>query len=215
MARKTKEEAEQTRAALLEAAEQVFFVKGVARTTLDDIASAAGMTRGAVYWHFDNKDDLLTALFNQATLPKEAMMIELDKCSDADPLGALRQMFVNSLVLLVQSKQQQRIFSIMYLKHENLNGASNGLSQREQQCGEQCEARIQSIFQKAIKVGQLPADADLHLSQQIMKNFFVGTVREWLLDPEAYALDKAAPAMIDSLITGLRSNPPKADQANN
>lgn len=51
MARKTREEAEQTRYLLLDTAEQLFSEKGVSKTTLADIASAAGLTRGAVYWH--------------------------------------------------------------------------------------------------------------------------------------------------------------------
>lgn len=209
MARKTKEDAELTRTALLEAAEQVFFAKGVARSTLDDIASAAGMTRGAVYWHFDNKDDLLQALFDQATLPMEAITAELDKCSDADPLGALRQMFVNSLILLARSEQQQRVFSIMYLKRENIEDSISGLSQREQECGDECETRMQRIFQKAIQMKQLPADTNAFLSQQILKNFFVGTVREWLQNPKAYSLEATAPAMIDAIMAGLKSCPPR------
>jgi TetR/AcrR family acrAB operon transcriptional repressor len=49
MARRTKEEAQATRTQLLDTAEVVFREKGVSRTTLTDIASAAGVTRGAIY----------------------------------------------------------------------------------------------------------------------------------------------------------------------
>src|SRR5690606_12983243 len=56
--RRTKEQAEQTRASILAAAEQLFLEKGVAHSTLDQIARAAGVTRGAVYWHFENKAHL-------------------------------------------------------------------------------------------------------------------------------------------------------------
>jgi TetR/AcrR family transcriptional regulator, acrAB operon repressor len=167
------------------------------------------MTRGAVYWHFDNKDDLLQALFTEATLPMEAMMAELDKCSDADPLGALRQMCVSSMTLLARSEEQQRVFSIMYLKRENIEDSVNGLSKREQECGDECETRMQRIFQKAIQLRQLPANTNAFLSQQILKNFFVGTVREWLSDTEAYSLEAAAPAMIDTVISGLKTCPPR------
>ncbi len=66
MARRTKEDTEKTYLALLDAATRVFSERGVANTTLNDIASAAGLTRGAVYWHFENKDALIKALWEQS-----------------------------------------------------------------------------------------------------------------------------------------------------
>ena len=53
--RRTKEEAENTRTAILTAAELLFLKKGVSHTSLEQIARQAGVTRGAVYWHFQNK----------------------------------------------------------------------------------------------------------------------------------------------------------------
>ena len=61
--RKTKEEAQQTRSNLLNAALNVFYERGVSKASLDEIAKAAGVTRGALYWHFKNKEDLFEALF--------------------------------------------------------------------------------------------------------------------------------------------------------
>ena len=49
MVRRTKEEAQETRSQILEAAEKAFYERGVARTTLADIATLAGVTRGAIY----------------------------------------------------------------------------------------------------------------------------------------------------------------------
>jgi hypothetical protein len=62
MARKTKEEADKTRHLLLDAAEHLFWEQGVSKTTLASIAEYAGLTRGAIYWHFDNKADLFNAM---------------------------------------------------------------------------------------------------------------------------------------------------------
>ena len=66
MARRTKDEAEQTRDAILDAAEKVFYKRGVARTSLDEIARAAKVTRGAVYWHFKDKMELSEAMVERA-----------------------------------------------------------------------------------------------------------------------------------------------------
>lgn len=208
MARKTKEDAERTYIALLDAAEQLFFDKGVARTTLADIAAAAGMTRGAIYWHFKDKSAVLRALFEQAMLPMEAMLAELDICSEVDPLGALRHMNVQSLITLAQSPRQQRIFSIMFHKCENL-GEVMGVMDHEVACRDECQTRVERLLGKAVSLGQLPADTDAFMSQQIIQNFIVGTMREWLLNPARYALDKAAPAMVDVLLAGLRASPPR------
>ena len=61
--RKTKLEAEKTRQHLLDAALEVFWRKGVTSASLQEIAEEAGVTRGALYWHFANKEALFEALF--------------------------------------------------------------------------------------------------------------------------------------------------------
>ena len=71
MARRTKQEAMATRDSLLDAAEQLFQRQGVSRTTLAQIAAAAGVTRGAVYWHFKDKADLFEAMLARVRLPIE------------------------------------------------------------------------------------------------------------------------------------------------
>ena len=74
MARRTKADAQATRSSLLDAAEQLFQARGVSRTSLNDIALAAGTTRGAIYWHFKDKADLFNAMMERVTLPLEAPM---------------------------------------------------------------------------------------------------------------------------------------------
>lgn len=61
---------EATRAALLEAATTLFFERGFGGTTLEDVATAAQVTRGAVYHHFANKRDLFEAVL--AALEEDA-----------------------------------------------------------------------------------------------------------------------------------------------
>ena len=77
MVRRTKAEAEQTRHKLLDAAEQLFLQRGVSRTSLNDIAQAAGTTRGAIYWHFKDKADLFNAMMQRVTLPMEEALQHL------------------------------------------------------------------------------------------------------------------------------------------
>ena len=53
---------QRTRAALLEAARAVIREKGYERTTLEEVARRAGMTTGAIYGNFKNRDELFIAL---------------------------------------------------------------------------------------------------------------------------------------------------------
>ncbi|MDF3130285.1 TetR family transcriptional regulator [Kiritimatiellaeota bacterium B1221] len=66
MVRRTKEEALETRNLILENALDVFSRKGYSKSTFVDIAKQIGLTKGAVYWHFKCKTDLLVALIEEA-----------------------------------------------------------------------------------------------------------------------------------------------------
>src|SRR5260370_17036998 len=54
-----------TRKAILDACLKLFARHGFSTTSIDDIASAAGITKGAVYWHFENKAELFHAILEE------------------------------------------------------------------------------------------------------------------------------------------------------
>lgn len=87
MVRRTKEEAQETRSQILEAAEKAFYERGVARTTLADIATLAGVTRGAIYWHFSNKADLVQAMLDTLQEPLDEMAKASESEDKARSLG--------------------------------------------------------------------------------------------------------------------------------
>jgi len=208
MARKTKEGTEQTHTALLDAAENVFKEKGVAAATLNDIAKAAGMTRGAIYWHFRDKSELVHAMCERATLPMEAMFNEITSVVGDDPLGSIRRLTVHALTQVAQSPQQQTVFDILFHKCEK-TGEMAPMFEREQESRSECHSQIEVLFRQAVKLGQLPADTDTQMAMQALHAFMIGLMHEWLLDPGVYDLAKYAEALVDTLITGLRIAPPR------
>ncbi|MBR2033663.1 MAG: TetR family transcriptional regulator [Alphaproteobacteria bacterium] len=92
MARRTKEEAEQTKAAILSSALDLFYEKGFARTTFDEIAKRINLTKGAVYWHFRNKADLLAELMRQKFTEKKQSVPYVAKDNN---LNSIRDHFYN------------------------------------------------------------------------------------------------------------------------
>jgi TetR/AcrR family acrAB operon transcriptional repressor len=82
MPRRTRAQTEETHQRLMAAAIETFCDKGVARTTLDDVARRAGMTRGAVYWHFADKTALLRQILHQQPLPLECLNAQGDLHQD-------------------------------------------------------------------------------------------------------------------------------------
>ena len=59
---------EVTKAALVTAARELFGTSGYARTSLDEIVAAAGVTKGAMYHHFSDKEQLFQAVFERVEL---------------------------------------------------------------------------------------------------------------------------------------------------
>src|SRR5258708_9239521 len=60
-----KAQAAATREELLGQSLRLFATRGVSNTSLDDVATAAGVTKGAIYWHFRNKDELFQAILDR------------------------------------------------------------------------------------------------------------------------------------------------------
>ncbi len=88
MPRRTKEDAEKTRQALMKTALQLFFEKGITATTLNDIAKSAGVTKGAFYWHFKNKLELIQAIEQDHT-DQYRQMDQLLVSEEGDPIQNL------------------------------------------------------------------------------------------------------------------------------
>lgn len=119
MVRKTKEEAEQTRKGLIEAARAVFHECGVSRSTLDKIARTAGVTRGAVYWHFQNKAELFFAMREDVFAPMvertDALLFSEDY---ADPLDAIEASVSEFFRVLEDCAVVRQVFEIMISRCE-------------------------------------------------------------------------------------------------
>lgn len=112
MARKTKIEAEKTRARILASALSLFAKKGYANTTFTDIAARLKLTKGAVYWHFASKESLLMELVDRA-LNKFRRQIEELMPTGELTFPAVAEMMVKNAEAMVSDPRAAAFFRLM------------------------------------------------------------------------------------------------------
>lgn len=205
MARKTKEEAQQTRIQLLDAAERLFSERGVANTTLNDIATAAGLTRGAIYWHFQNKTDLIHALWDQVALPLHDSFAELEQSIPNDPLARIQIKSTTVLTQVVKDARICNLLSIVLLKCEYVD-EPGGLRDGYLLKRAECVSKITGEFRQAIAHGQLPADLDEKFAAIGLMSLIDGLCFHWLMNPAMFSLEDNAQKYIATYLKGLAAS---------
>ena len=211
MVRRTKAAAAVTREHLLDAAQRLFREHGVTRTSLAEVANAAGVTRGAVYWHFKDKAALFTAMCDRATLPLDAMLEAAAGDNGDNALGSLRDLMVGALQYLANDTRTQAVFEVIFHKTELCGALAAAAGCRERERAD-CLHQVEKLVRQAANSGQLPSDTDAALATQMLHACISGLMREWVLDPRAFDLAKRAPALVDCIIAGLVAVPPRSDR---
>lgn len=202
MVRKTKEEADQTRHLILDTAERIFHAQGVARTSLSDIAEAAGLTRGAIYWHFRNKVDLFIAMCDRITLPLEQRREAGQALLESDPLLYLREMALHGLSSVARELNTRTVFDIMLHKCE-FNEEMSPVLERKNQCVQGFITKMRYAFEVAQRRGLLRHGVDPLLAAIGLHAYISGLMSSWLHNPEYFSLDDTAGALVDHYLVGV------------
>ncbi|RJT18530.1 TetR family transcriptional regulator [Buttiauxella izardii] len=201
MARKTKADALKTRQHLIDVAITLFAKNGVSTTTLADIADAAGMTRGAIYWHFDSKTSLFNEIWNiQSCISLEIRRKLSPKILDND-LKLLREIMIETLRFISSDRRQYELLQILYHTCE-----FNGEMYSEREIRERYwfnRERMKKILRNCISKGQIPVNTNIELTITIIHGYFSGIIKNWLMQPENLNLYEQAPDVVDSLILML------------
>jgi TetR/AcrR family acrAB operon transcriptional repressor len=204
MARRTKEEAAATRDSILDAAEKLFVEQGVSRTTLQHIASAAGVTRGAIYWHFDDKGALFNAMMERATLPFECALSVLGKAEEAHVLDDLRTFIVEIFRVTETNPQARRVFEIASLKVEFVSEMDAVRVRRRQSQGDWMAQVIERLT-LAQKGGQIRPDVDPQVLATGLWALMDGLIRNWMFDPDSFSLIDAGDKLVGTMLDGVRT----------
>jgi TetR/AcrR family acrAB operon transcriptional repressor len=204
MARRTKEDALATRDSILDAAEQLFVKQGVSGTTLQHIATAAGVTRGAIYWHFLDKGAMFNAMMERVKMPLESAMLLFDQANPADPIQVLRESMMRVLRMTVEDPMARRVFEIATLKMEFTDELNTARERRKQnQAG--WMARTEARIREGVAGGQLKPGVDPYAVALGLWAIMDGLLRAWLLDPQEFDLVKLGAQIVDTHLESLRA----------
>lgn len=185
--RKTKTEAQKTRQHLLDAALEVFWRDGVTRASLQAIAQEAGVTRGALYWHFKNKEDLFEMLFEQQYADFFAAFNDQTLRDNQDVWTHLQHNLTTMFETLATRESKHKFCNVMFSKCEQTAGNE---TITELAC------RYHRLFQKQIayalqlsrEQGRLPENTDIELAAIYLESSLVGLIKIWIDEPERFDL---------------------------
>ncbi|WP_369583913.1 multidrug efflux system transcriptional repressor MtrR [Kingella oralis] len=185
--RKTKTEAQKTRQHLLDAALEVFWRDGVTRASLQAIAQEAGVTRGALYWHFKNKEDLFETLFEQQYADFFAAFNDQTLRDNQDVWTHLQHNLTAMFETLATRESKHKFCNVMFSKCEQTAGNE---TITELAC------RYHRLFQKQIayalqlsrEQGRLPENTDIELAAIYLESSLVGLIKIWIDEPERFDL---------------------------
>ena len=198
MVRRTKEEAQATRSHILDTAERVFERRGVSGTSLHEIAKAAGLTRGAIYWHFADKADLFNAMMERATMPLE----EAGRDGTELALAQMRKRFREVLKRIVADPQMRRVFEIAIHKVEYVD-EMRAVRERHLRVRSDCLADVERTLKAAIRRGELARRMPARAAAIGLHALLDGLIQNWMLDPTGFDLVKVGPQALDAYLAGL------------
>ncbi|MEI7612891.1 MAG: TetR family transcriptional regulator [Betaproteobacteria bacterium] len=179
MARKTKAEAEQTRQEIVNAARSVFHQCGVSRTSLEHIAKVAGVTRGAIYWHFANKAALFYAMCDESSAKLDHARAFLTSEEFVNPLDAIERSMLEFLEAVGNTPSVRQTFEIMLMRCEYVDEFSPVLHEVNKPCFDFL-ARLKTVYARAAEKGFLRPTLDPDAMAYDTLSFTTGLFNNWL-----------------------------------
>lgn len=165
MARRSKEDAEKTRARILSSALALFVKNGYEHTTFTDIAARLNLTKGAVYWHFESKQALLLALIDEMLQKFSRQVSELLPGGDSSfarlSFPEVSDMMVRLAEQTVSDVKRRAFFLLM---HEQTRWSSSSMDRVREELLTNKRSGPWEAFHSAVlndlKAGRVRADVD-------------------------------------------------------
>ncbi len=198
--KRTKEEADTTKASIIDAALKVFCRRGYAATSLEEIAAEAGVTRGAVYHHFDGKVGLYDAVIEAKTMGARALMDGIDPAASVP--HSLKALLARALALLEEDAEYRMVQDLVLFKTAYAEELERGMERkREAMAG--LEKAIADMLKRGIDRGEIRADLKPRAAAIALVGLLNGVAVSWLLDPARFSIKAMAASIADSVIKGM------------
>ncbi len=172
MARKTKEETEETRRSILDAALNVLSEKGFSKTSFVDIAERIGMTKGAVYWHFKDKQALLAALTREMQKRMRALMSE--QAAETVMLDGLAAYLAKRVAIATRDEYFRKFAFFILLQMEWSADMIAAVRKELASFREEPFNELSEILERARQRGELHKDVDLATAKDMLTSTWVG-----------------------------------------
>ncbi len=199
--RRTKEAAAETRRALLEAALKVFSQKGFAAARLEDVADEAGVSRGAIYWHFKNKADLFNTLSEEVSAGIDDM-IQRAVAEGGTFLEITRRIMVGLLRHIEEDETFRAVQELTIFKTGYTPELEEGMEKKRQGM-RALETELAGYMRSGIAAGEVRADLDPVIAARAHLGYVSGLMINWLTDQRAFSLAESAPALVDIYLRGI------------
>ncbi|WP_348767110.1 TetR family transcriptional regulator [uncultured Salinisphaera sp.] len=184
--RRTPEQAEQTRLKVIDAGLRLFSQYGYSGTTLAMIAKDAGMSRGPIYWHFKNKDELFEAVIAYSQTPLQRL-VDAARADTPDPVARMSAFIGGWFDLLVEDKRHRQSFEILMNKTELTQRMARTV-RRERELTRSIIALFETLIAEAREQNALPAGDPAPALALQTYTFLMGVTQTWLFSPRLFSL---------------------------
>lgn len=176
--RRTKEEAEETRRAILQSALNIFYEKGYSKTTFDEIAKRINLTKGAVYWHFRNKPDVVAALINNYMEEHFTEMENLlPKMKSFDDI---LNFFLYSSEHALKNENNRKISFFLVCQMEWSEAIIAKIKPQVERKKEYAYHKVEQALFYLKEKGEISCESDVAKLTRILMNIWTGTLDAYL-----------------------------------
>ena len=165
---------------ILDSALKLFVSRGYRSATVDDIAGASELTKGAVYFYFPTKAAILLALLDEI----EDVMVHkmVARVSQAGPLVA------DKLIAFLHSgagtgNQKPELILLFILMLLEFNGANDEIEARVKTIYRQICVSVEEVVHRGKLIGEFRTDLETHEISAIVMAMYHGTFMEWYCRP--------------------------------
>ncbi len=172
--------------------------------TLDDIAAEIGMTRGAVYWHFRNKEDVLSQLC-QEQYTRFTLEIEEELKKKLSAFKKLKRIVEINFHALYDNEDFCNFIELTWFKTESTH--FNKLLKDKEKITEHFNETITKVLTQCRKTGEVKKSINPMITALSITTLLNGIFRGYFLMPDKMRNKKVAVSILDDYMQSLTLKP--------